>query len=382
MEINHRGAWGPSNQGIRQLGSLPILWFWKFGSLGLAGDGCKISKGSLGDPSAVLHLQVPIRQTLASHENHFAGASRSRIYRLALFLAPTINGHGPLAGKPPSMTSSSDLEAMKAETIVETGSENVPDVQHPTLAAKPAGNSLIKHVVAFLGEFFGTFIFLWTAFVIAQIANQLPDIPAAGQGSSPGQLLMISFGFGFGVMVGVFIFFRVSGGNLNPAVTLTLVLAKAVPPVRGVVMVVAQMIAGMAAAGAASAMTPGEIAFTNGLGGGASRSRGVFIEAFATALLCLTVLFLAVEKAKATFMAPFVIGIALFLGHLIAVYYTGAGLNPARSFGPCIAASSFPDYHWIYWVGPLLGSVIAFGIWKTFKVLEYELVNPGQDSDK
>lgn len=104
--------------------------------------------------------------------------------------------------------------------------------------------------------------------------------------------------------------------------------------------------------------------------------------AFATALLCLTVLFLAVEKAKATFMAPFVIGIALFLGHLIAVYYTGAGLNPARSFGPCIAASSFPDYHWIYWVGPLLGSVIAFGIWKTFKVLEYELVNPGQDSDK
>lgn len=342
----------------------------------------KFPQGSPGETSAVLHLPLPTSQTLATYENQPAGASRSRVHRLVPVLPPTINGHGPLAWKPPSMTSSSDLEAMKAETVVETGSENTPDVQHPTLAAKPAGNSLIKHVVAFLGEFFGTFIFLWTAFVIAQIANQLPDIPAAGQGSSPGQLLMISFGFGFGVMVGVFIFFRVSGGNLNPAVTLTLVLAKAVPPVRGVVMVVAQMIAGMAAAGAASAMTPGEIAFTNGLGGGASRSRGVFIEAFATALLCLTVLFLAVEKAKATFMAPFVIGIALFLGHLIAVYYTGAGLNPARSFGPCIAASSFPDYHWIYWVGPLLGSVIAFGIWKTFKVLEYELVNPGQDSDK
>lgn len=283
------------------------------------------------------------------------------------------------------MSTSSDIEAMKAETVVEGasqgGSENIPDAQHPTLVAKPAGNSLTNHIVAFLGEFFGTFIFLWTAFVIAQIANQLPDIPPAGQGSSPGQLIMISFGFGFGVMVGVFIFFRVSGGNLNPAVTLTLVLAKAVPPIRGVVMVVAQMIAGMAAAGAASAMTPGEIAFANSLGGGASRSRGVFIEAFATALLCLTVLFLAVEKARATFMAPFVIGIALFLGHLIAIYYTGAGLNPARSFGPCIAASSFPNYHWIYWVGPILGSVIAFVIWKVFKILEYETCNPGQDSD-
>ena len=63
---------------------------------------------------------------------------------------------------------------------------------------------------------------------------------------------------------------------MNPAVTLTLVLAQAVPPIRGLFMMVAQMIAGMAAAGAASAMTPGPIAFTNGLGGGASKARGVF----------------------------------------------------------------------------------------------------------
>lgn len=192
---------------------------------------------------------------------------------------------------------------------------------------------------------------------------------------------MISLGFGFGVMVGVFLFFRVSGGNLNPAVTLTLVLAGAVPPIRGALMMISQMIAGMAAAGAASAMTPGEVAFANGLGGGASRSRGVFIEAFGTCLLCITVLFLAVEKHKATFMAPFVIGIALFLGHLICVYYTGAGLNPARSFGPCVAARSFPDYQWIYWVGPILGSVVAFAIWKLFKFLNYETCNPGQDAD-
>lgn len=175
---------------------------------------------------------------------------------------------------------------------------------------------------------------------------------------------MISFGFGFGVMVGVFLFFRVSGGNLNPAVTLSLVLAGAVSPLRGAIMGVSQLIGGMAAAGAASAMTPGKVLFANALGGGCSRSRGVFIEAFATALLCLSVLFTAVEKSRVTFMAPFVIGIALMLGHLIAVYYTGAGLNPARSFGPCVAARSFPNYHWIYWVGPFLGSGIAFGIWK------------------
>lgn len=272
---------------------------------------------------------------------------------------------------------------MVAESSSIDNTPNVVEAQRPVYEPKYDDSvnvsPLKNHMIAFLGEFFGTFIFLWVAFVIAQIANQDPTIP--DKGSDPMQLIMISFGFGFGVMMGVFMFFRVSGGNLNPAVTLTLVLAQAVPPIRGLFMMVAQMIAGMAAAGAASAMTPGPIAFTNGLGGGASKARGVFLEAFGTCILCLTVLMMAVEKSRATFMAPFVIGISLFLGHLICVYYTGAGLNPARSFGPCVAARSFPVYHWIYWVGPILGSVIAFAIWKIFKILKYETCNPGQDSD-
>ncbi|EMG48197.1 AQY1 Aquaporin-1 [Candida maltosa Xu316] len=238
-----------------------------------------------------------------------------------------------------------------------------------------------NHLIAFLGEFFGTFMFLWVGMMVAQTANQDPTLHGPGEGSDPMQLIMISLGFGFGVMMAVFMFFRISGGNFNPAVTLTLVLAQAVPPIRGLYMVVAQIIGGMAAAGAVSAMTPGPIAFLNTLGGGASKSRGVFVEAFGTTILCLTVLLMAVEKSRATFMAPFVIGVSLMLGHLSCLYYSGAGLNPARTFGACVAARSFPVYHWIYWVGPMLGACIAFGIWKIFKVLNYETANPGQDAD-
>lgn len=234
-------------------------------------------------------------------------------------------------------------------------------------------------LIAVIGEFCGTFLFLWTAFVVAQAANQDPFDPTTG--SNPAKIVMIAFGFGCGVTVGVSVFYRVSGGNLNPAVTLTLILARAVHPVRGALMILAQMVAGMAAAGAASAMTPGPIAFANALGGGTSRTRGVFIEAFGTAVLCTTVLFLAVEKHKATFMAPLYIGIALFVAHLICIYFTGAGLNPARSFGPCVASKSFPTYHWIYWVGPILGSFISFGIWQLLQWLDYETANPGQDAD-
>lgn len=242
-------------------------------------------------------------------------------------------------------------------------------------------DGLRNHLIALIAEFCGTFLFLLFAFQIAQIANQDPNIPAKGQGSSPGQLIMISFGFGFSVMVNVFIFFRVSGGHLNPAVTLTLLGVRAIGPARAGVCWLAQMVAGMAAAGATSAMTPGPIAFANALGGGASRTQGLFIEMFATALLCITVLFMAVEKHRRTFMAPMAIGFALFVGHLFAVYYTGAGLNPARSFGPCIAAASFPNYHWIYWLGPFLGSFFSIILHYLMKFLNYETANPGQDAE-
>jgi aquaporin related protein len=62
------------------------------------------------------------------------------------------------------------------------------------------------------------------------------------------------------------------------------------------------------------------------------------------------------------------------------VYYTGGSLNPARSFGPAVATKKFPPEHWIYWVGPLMGTLAAVGFYKVVKVLNYETANPGQDS--
>ena len=62
------------------------------------------------------------------------------------------------------------------------------------------------------------------------------------------------------------------------------------------------------------------------------------------------------------------------------MYFTGASLNPARSFGPDVVARSFHGYHWIYWVGPLLGSLLATGFYQLMKALDYESVNPHQNS--
>ena len=54
-------------------------------------------------------------------------------------------------------------------------------------------------------------------------------------------------------------------------------------------------------------------------------------------------------------------------------------LNPARSFGPAVALASFPSEHWIYWLGPALGALVAVGFYRFVKLLEYETANPGAD---
>lgn len=89
---------------------------------------------------------------------------------------------------------------------------------------------------------------------------------------------------------------------------------------------------------------------------------------------------LAVEKHKGTFLAPVGIGLSLFIAELAGVYYTGGSLNPARSFGPAVA-TSFPHEHWIYWVGPALGAIVASGFYWFIKAVEYQTANPGQDFD-
>lgn len=107
----------------------------------------------------------------------------------------------------------------------------------------------------------------------------------------------------------------------------------------------------------------------------------MFIEALCTAELVFTIIMLAKEKHRSTYIAPVGIGLSLFIGELVAVYYTGGSLNPARSFGPAAVARSFQTNHWIYWVGPFIGSLLATFFYWLFKTLEYEMVNPGQDGD-
>lgn len=164
-------------------------------------------------------------------------------------------------------------------------------------------------------------------------------------------------------------------------VTLGLLLIHALTPLRAALCFVAQMLAGICAAAVVSALFPGQLNVSTTLGTGVSIAQGVFLEMFLTSLLVFTIFMLAAEKHKATFLAPVGIGLSLFVAEMVGVFFTGGSLNPTRSFGPCVVTGNFPGYHYIYWFGPLMGTLLAWGVYKIVKIAEYQTVNPGQDFD-
>ncbi|KAL7275365.1 Aquaporin-1 [Rhizina undulata] len=226
------------------------------------------------------------------------------------------------------------------------------------------------------GEFVGTFLFLFFAFAATQ-AGKASSISA----SDPALLLYICVSFGFALTVNVWIFYRVSGGIFNPAITLGLVAAGAMPPVKAAGLMVAQLLGGIAASAVVSGILPGSLQVGTNLSDGTSLAQGLFLEMFLTAELMLSIFLLAVEKHRATFLAPLGIGLAFFTTQLVGVFYTGGSLNPARSLGPAVVTGDFPKEHWIYWIGPILGALLGAGIYRLLLAAQYQYANPNQDSD-
>lgn len=240
--------------------------------------------------------------------------------------------------------------------------------------ARKTGTELTRSpldVIAMIGEAVGTGSFLFFAFAGTEVALYGK---ASGQTDTfdPAVVLYIALSFGLSLMVNVFIFFRVSGGLFNPAVssrdrthcptapifflgthitrtkvTLAMLLTSSIPPMRCFCLFVAQMLACMFSSYIVSVLIPTEFGVVTAPSNGASTAQAVCIEFILTAYLCMSIFMLAGENHKGRFMAPVCIGMALFSAHLVGVQWTGASLNPCRSFGPAIVSGNWKQ-HWIY----------------------------------
>ncbi|KAH7128869.1 aquaporin-like protein [Dactylonectria macrodidyma] len=237
------------------------------------------------------------------------------------------------------------------------------------------------HLVAASGEFVGTFFFLYFGYAGNLMAVQQQPFSAANGGLANSTAVWIAMSYGFALLVNVWAFYRISGGLFNPAVTLGLCVAGQLPWLRAAFLFPAQLLGSLVAGGLVDAMFPGSVAQANTtLGPDTSIARGVFLEMFFTAQLVFVVLMLAVEKSRDTFLAPIGIGLTVFVALIPGVLVTGGSLNPVRSFGCAATGANFPGYHWIYWIGPALGGVLAALYYRLVKRMHYEEANPGQDA--
>ena len=97
----------------------------------------------------------------------------------------------------------------------------------------------------------------------------------------------------------------------------------------------------------------------------------VLIEAILTFILVI-VIFGAAMDPRAAGVGGLAIGFTVAAGILVGGPLTGGSMNPARTFGPALAAN-FWDNHLVYWLGPLIGAVFAGLVYGWF------FMNPQRD---
>lgn len=184
-------------------------------------------------------------------------------------------------------------------------------------------------------------------------------------------LLAVALAHGIILSVAVTACMPTSGGHLNPAVTLGFMVTRKINPVAGVSYIVIQCLGGVTAALAVYAIFGGGESAVRWVSNGTpsvapniSSTSALLCEIIATFLLTFAVWGTAADP-RARSVGGFAIGLAVAADILAIGPLTGASMNPQRSFGPTLVASltgggaSLWSTHWIYWVGPCTGAVLA-----------------------
>ena len=207
-------------------------------------------------------------------------------------------------------------------------------------------------------EFLGTalFVFLGTGSIVVNAASS----NALG---AVGTALV----HGVGLAVIVTMTMAISGGHINPAVSVSLWLVQKIDGRTLGRYVLAQLLGAVVGALLVKAFFPAGAARVTSLGtpqlaGTIGLFEGIGIEALLTFFLVSAVFGTAVSP-QAPKVGGFGIGLALFVGALVGGALTGAAMNPARAFGPALVAWEWHGQA-VYWIGPLLGATAAGALWK------------------
>jgi MIP family channel proteins len=177
--------------------------------------------------------------------------------------------------------------------------------------------------------------------------------------------IAVAHGLVLGVMVTAFM--GISGGHLNPAVTLGLLATRRIALGAAAGYVLSQLVGAVAAAATLKQFYPGGVLHATGLGTprlGASvtLTQGIAVEII-LAFFLISAFYGTLINPDAPRLGGFGVGLTLLFCILIGGPLTGAAVNPARAFGPALVSGQWVA-HIVWWVGPIVGGVLAALVWE------------------
>src|ERR1700730_2648682 len=196
-----------------------------------------------------------------------------------------------------------------------------------------------------LAEFIGTFALIFVGIGAIKTADH--------------DVLGVALAHGLTIAAFVSATMHISGGQLNPAVTFGLVCGGHMKLNNAVLYWTSQLLGAFAAALICLSLFGRDVVVTGTpqLAINLTGSQGVLVEAILTFFLVFVVCGTAVDP-RGRGLAGFAIGSTITLDILFGGPLTGAAMNPARVFGPALAAGFWHD-HYVYWLGPLIGGAVG-----------------------
>ena len=227
----------------------------------------------------------------------------------------------------------------------------------------------MESVKKYIAEFIGTFTLVFMGCGTAMLVGCDSEM---GSG-----YILTAFAFGLAIIAMAYGVGNISGGHVNPAVSIGVLISGGMSIKDFCGYVIFQILGALAGSGVLYLIFDmGHIEDktgglgTNGLGGvGESAGAGIAVEIILTFLFVILILGVTSKKQNHGSFGGLIIGLTLVGIHIIGIGLTGTSVNPARSLGPAIIAAitgnSAPiEVVWVFIVAPLIGGSLAAVIYR------------------